>query len=393
MPEDARALSHISVIDLCRARSGPTAVRQLSEMGAQVIKVEALVSDDDGTGARHGYDFQNIHPNKRSITLNLKHPEGRGVLLRMVPNADVVVENFRPDVKHRLGIDYETLSQINPRLVYGSISGFGQTGPYSDRPGLDQIAQGLSGLMTVNGEPGRGPMRVGLPIADMTAGFMLAHGIVCALIERERSGKGQWVHTSLLQANIRLMEFQAARYLIDGEVPGQAGNYHPISEPTGVYRASDGSLIIQAGGQTMFRRLCEALEAPELLSDERFVDGKTRLAHRPELTVEIEKRLASRTASEWVSRLTVEFGVPAGPVLNVEQCFANEQVKTLPMVQEVEQPVLGRLRLLGPGVNMQRTQPRICFAAPEHGEHTDEVLAELGYSEDDIARLHREGAA
>ncbi|HEX8969730.1 MAG TPA: CoA transferase [Chloroflexota bacterium] len=390
MSESARALSHIKVIDLARARSGPTAVRQLSEMGAQVIKVEALESDDDGTGVRHGFDFQNVHPNKRSLTLNLKHPEGRGVLLRMVEDADVVVENFRPDVKHRLGIDYETLSRINPRLVYGSISGFGQTGPYRGRPGLDQIAQGLSGLMTVNGEPGRGPMRVGLPVADLTAGFMLAHGIVCALLERERSGKGQWVHTSLLQANIRLMEFQAARYLLAGEVPGQAGNYHPISEPTGVYKASDGSLIIQAGGQTMFRRLCEALGAPELVSDERFVDGRERLKRRPELTREIEQRLASRTAAEWVERLT-EFGVPAGPVLNVEQCFANEQVRTLPVVAEVDHPVLGHERLLGPGVNMERTQPRICSAAPEHGQHTDEILAELGYTAEDTARFHREG--
>jgi formyl-CoA transferase len=359
-------------------------------MGAQVIKVEALVSDDDGTGVRHGFDFQNVHPNKRSITLNLKAPEGRDVLLKMVADADVVVENFRPDVKFRLGIDYESLAKINPRLVYGSISGFGQTGPYGDRPGLDQIAQGLSGLMTVNGEPGRGPMRVGLPVADLTAGFMLAHGILCALLERERSGVGQWVHTSLLQANIRLMEFQAARYLLAGEVPGQAGNYHPISEPTGVYRASDGSLIIQAGGQTMFRRLCDALEGPELVCDQRFVDGETRLKHRPELTVEIEKRLASRTAAEWVQRLK-EFGVPAGPVLNVEECFANEQVQTLPMVQEVVHPVLGRERLLGPGVNMERTPPRICSAAPEHGEHTDEVLAELGYNEDEVARFRREG--
>jgi crotonobetainyl-CoA:carnitine CoA-transferase CaiB-like acyl-CoA transferase len=389
MPELDRALSNIKVIDLCRARSGPTCVRQLSEMGAQVIKVEALVTDDDGTGVRHGFDFQNVHPNKRSMTLNLKHREGRDILLRMVPDADVVVENFRPDVKHRLGIDYETLSEINPRLVYGSISGFGQTGPYRDRPGLDQIAQGLSGLMTVNGEPGRGPMRVGLPVADLTAGFMLAHGIVCALLERERSGKGQWVHTSLLQANIRLMEFQAARYLLAGEVPGQAGNYHPISEPTGVYRASDGSLIIQAGGQTMFRRLCDALGAPELVNDARFVDGRTRLKQRPELTAEIEKCLAARTAAEWVERLT-EFGVPAGPVLNVEECFANEQVQTLPMVFEVEHPVLGREKILGPGVQMQRTPPRICSAAPEHGQHTDEILAELGYSEADIARFHQQ---
>jgi formyl-CoA transferase len=392
MPEPARALSHINVIDLTRARSGPTAVRQLSEMGAQVIKVEALVSDDDHTGVRHGFDFQNIHPNKRSITLNLKDPEGRGVLLRMVPDADVVVENFRPDVKNRLGIDYETLSKINPRLVYGSISGFGQTGPYSDRPGLDQIAQGLSGLMTVNGEPGRGPMRVGLPVADLTAGFMLAHGIVCALLERELSGKGQWVHTSLLQANIRLMEFQAARYLLAGEVPGQAGNYHPISEPTGVYNACDGSLIIQAGGQTMFRRLCDALEARWLYEDPRFKNGRERLKRRPELTVEIEKQLATRTASEWVERLT-DFGVPAGPVLNVEQCFANEQVQTLPMVAEVDNPHLGRQRLLGPGVNMTRTQPRICTPAPEHGQHTDEILTQLGYEAEEIARFHRDGIA
>jgi formyl-CoA transferase len=388
--EASRALSHIRVIDLARARSGPTCVRQLSEMGAQVIKVEAPETDEDGTGERHGFDFQNIHPNKRSLSLNLKHPEGRAVLLRMAESADVLVENYRPDVKERLGIDYKTLSQINPRLVYGSISGFGQTGPYRGRPGLDQIAQGLSGLMTVNGEPGRGPMRVGLPVADLTAGFMLAHGIVCALLERERSGKGQWVHTSLLQANIRLMEFQAARYLLAGEVPGQAGNYHPISEPTGVYRAAEGSLIIQSAGQVLFKRLCGALGAPELLSDKRFVNGRERLKHRPELTVEIEQRLASRTAAEWVGVLT-EASVPAGPVLDVEQCFANEQVQTLPVVAEVDHPVLGHQRLLGPGVNMERTQPQVCTPTPEHGQHTDEVLRELGYSTEDIARFHQEG--
>jgi formyl-CoA transferase len=235
-------------------------------------------------------------------------------------------------------------------------------------------------------------MRVGLPVADLTAGFMLAHGIVCALLERERSGHGQWVHTSLLQANIRLMEFQAARYLMTGQVPGQAGNFHPISEPTGVYRASDGSLIIQAGGQTMFRRLCDALEMPWLFDDPRFVDGAERLAHRPELTVEIERGLAARTAAEWVTRLT-EFGVPAGRVLNVAECFANEQVQTLPVVAEVEHPVLGRERLLGPGVNMERTQPAVCSPAPEHGQHTDEILAELGYSAEEIARLHTQHVA
>ncbi|MBV9355089.1 MAG: CoA transferase [Chloroflexi bacterium] len=388
--EDRRPLSHIAVIDLSRARSGPTAVRQLSEMGARVIKVEAPESNDDSTGERHQYDFQNIHPNKRSLTLNLKSEAGRRVLYRMVETADVVVENYRPDVKHRLRIDYETLSQINPRLVYGSISGFGQTGPYRNRPGFDQIAQGMSGLMTVNGEPGRGPMRVGLPVADLTAGFMLAHGILTALLERERSGRGQWVHTSLLQANIRLMEFQAARYLMTGEVPGQAGNYHPISEPTGVYRARDGSLIIQAGGQSMFARLCRAIDGPELLEDERFKDGRSRLAHRPELTVEIEQRLQARAAAEWIELLT-EAGVPAGTVLNVEQCFADEQVKTLPVVATVEHPVLGTERVLASGVNLARTPPGITSAAPELGQHTDDILRELGYDANDIATFRREG--
>jgi crotonobetainyl-CoA:carnitine CoA-transferase CaiB-like acyl-CoA transferase len=390
MPDLVGALSHIKVIDLTRARSGPTCIRQLSEMGAQVVKIEAVEVEEDGTGNRHDFDFQNLHPNKRSLTLNLKHPDGREVLLRMVKEADVVVENFRPDVKRRLNIDYETLAEVNPRIVYGSISGFGQTGPYAGRPGLDQIAQGLSGLMTVNGEPGHGPLRVGLPVADLTAGFMLAHGILAALLERERSGQGQWVHTSLLQANIRLMEFQAARYLLAGEVPGQAGNYHPISDPTGVYKAGDGSLIIQAGGQNMFRRLCEALGAPELLSDPRFTNVRERLKHRPEMTAELEQRLASKTASEWVAALT-EAGVPAGPVLDVEQCFANEQVQTLPVVAEVENPVLGRQKLLGSGVNMERTPPKLCTATPEHGEHTDQVLLELGYNNEDIARLRREG--
>src|SRR5205807_2715154 len=235
MPQPGRALSHIQVIDLARARSGPTAVRQLSEMGAQVIKVEAPDATDDATGERHSFDFQNIHPNKRSLTLNLKHPQGRGVLLKMVEAADVVVENFRPDVKRRLGIDYETLSAINPRLIYGSISGFGQTGPYRDRPGYDQIAQGLGGLMSITGLPGQGPVRVGIPIADLTAGIFLAQGILVALLEREQSGEGQWVKTSLLEAQIFMLDFQASRWLLDKDAPKQAGNNHPTSIPTGVF--------------------------------------------------------------------------------------------------------------------------------------------------------------
>ena len=383
-------LSHIKVLDLARARSGPTCVRQLSEMGAQVIKIEALDADDDGTGVRHDYDFQNIHPNKRSLTLNLKSEQGRDILLKLVKDADVLVENFRPDVKHRLRIDYDTLAAINPRLVYGSISGFGQTGPYSGRPGLDQIAQGLSGLMTVNGEPGRGPMRVGLPVADLTAGFMLAYGIVCALVERDRSGRGQWVHTSLLQANIRLMEFQAARYLLAGEVPGQAGNYHPISEPTGVYRARDGNLIIQAGGQRLYKRLCEALGGPELMVDARFVNGRERIKHRPEMTEEIEKRLASRTVDEWVQVLT-EAGVPAGPVLNVEECFTNAQVKTLPVVAARGASDPRPAEPARTWRELAAHPPRMCSAAPDLGQHSNEILGELGYNADEIRDLRATG--
>ena len=390
MEELLGPLSHIKVIDLCRARAGPTCVRQLSEMGADVIKVELPSADDDGTGDRDHYDFQNIHPNKRSMTLNLKTDKGREILFKMVQQADVVVENFRPDVKHRLGIDYETISKINPRVVYASVSGFGQTGPYRDYPGLDTIAQAMSGVMTVNGEPGRGPMRFGLPIADMTSGFMAAFGVVCALVERERSGQGQWVHTSLLQAMVRLMEFQAARWLNDHEIPEQAGNYHPISQPASVYKARDGDLLIQAGGQRMFRRLCEALEAPELLEDPRFIDGRSRSKNRDELTDEIEARLARKDADEWVQLLR-EAGVPSGRVLNVKECFENEQVKTLNMARPVDHHRLGKLYLVGSGVNLERTPSSIRTAAPDLGQHTDEVLGELGYSAEQIAALRGEG--
>jgi formyl-CoA transferase len=359
-------------------------------MGAQVIKVEAPDVEDDGTGDRHHYDFLNIHPNKRSMTLNLKTDQGRSILLRMVEQSDVLVENYRPDVKYRLGIDYETLSRVNPRLVYASISGFGQTGPYAQRPGLDQIAQGLSGLMSINGDPRCGPVRVGLPIADLTSGFLASFGVMVALLERERSGRGQWVHTSLLQAAVRLMEFQASRWLINGEIPEQAGNYHPISQPTGVYQAKEGRLIIQAGGQRLFRRLCEALGTPELFENPGYANGRLRLAHRDELTAEVEKRLASRTAAEWVELLT-EAGVPAGPVLNVKESFENEQVQTLPVTATVEHTTLGPLTVLASGVNLERTPPSMRSAAPELGEHTDEVLHELGFGDEEITDFRRLG--
>ncbi|MFN8526146.1 MAG: CaiB/BaiF CoA-transferase family protein [Chloroflexota bacterium] len=382
-------LSNILVLDLCRARTGPTCVRQLSEFGAKVIKIELPDAEDDDDGGRHGFDFQNLHPNKRSMTLNLKTEEGRQILYRMVEKADVLTENFRPNVKHRLGIDYDTLSKINPRLVYASISGFGQTGPYSNRAGLDQIAQGLSGFMTVNGFPEHGPLRAGLPIADLTGGLMAAHGVMVALFERERSGKGQWVHTSLLQALLRLMDLQAARWLIDGEVPGQAGNYHPVGVPTGVYRCRDGSIIIQAAGQRLYQRLCNVLEAPELLTDPRFATAMVRRQHREEMTQELERRLGKRDMADWQEPLN-EAGVPAGPILNVQQAFENEQVQTFPAVGVVKHPKLGKLKLSGHGLNLTRTPGKFHTAAPDRGQHTDEVLREFGYSDSDIAAFRKD---
>lgn len=389
MPELELPLSHIRVVDLTRARSGPTCIRQLGDMGAQIIKVETPGEEDTET-ERHDYDFQNLHPNKRSMTLNLKAEAGKEILKKLVKDADVLVENYRPDVKFRLGIDYETLSQINPRLIYGSISGFGQDGPYRDRPGLDQIAQGLSGFMSVTGLEGQGPVRAGIAIADLSAGVMLAYGIAVALIERERSGRGQWVHTSLLQANIRMMDFQATRWLMGHEVPPLSDNFHPIHVPAGTFHAKDGALNIQASNDTLFGRLCRALGAPELAQDPRYKRPRDRQARRDELGAEIERLLAARTAAEWVEILNAA-GVPSGPILNVEECFENEQVKTLPMVQPLQHPKLGAINILGFGVNLERTPPRMRSATPEYGEHTREVLAELGYSGEQIGVLESSG--
>lgn len=378
-------LSGVRVIDLTRARSGPTAVRQLAEMGADVVKVEAR-DDQDAEFGRHSFDFLNLHRNKRSLTLDLKSPKGVEILKRLVAQADVVVENYRPDVKHRLGIDYETLSKINPRLVYGSISGFGQTGPYRDRPGYDQIAQGLGGLMSVTGLPGQGPVRVGIPVADLTAGMFLAHGIVCALFERERSGKGQWVHTSLLEAMVRMLDFQATRWLIGGEIPPQAGNDHPTGIPTGVFTTKDGHINIAASGQHMFKRLCEAIGAPGLVDDPRFVNPRDRSQNRKALNAELDRVLLAKTSAEWVEILN-QAGVPCGPILNVQQVFEDEQVQHLGLATEVKHAKLGTLRVQNLPVTLSRTPGAVRTASPDAGEHTDDVLGELGYTTADIKEL------
>ena len=381
-------LSKYTVLDLTRARSGPTCVRQLANMGANVIQVEAR-EDVDADYARHGSDFQNLHRNKRSMTLDLKSPQGVDILKRLAAKADVLVENFRPDVKRRLGIDYESLSLVNPRLVYGSISGFGQSGPYRDRPGYDQIAQGMGGLMSVTGLPGQGPVRVGIPIADLTAGIFLAQGILVALLEREQSGRGQWVHTSLLQAMVTMMDFQATRWLMDGVVPPQAGNDHPTGIPTGVFRTSDGHINIAASGQRMFRRLCKALGVESLADDPRFREPRDRSGNRHELTAELEKVLEQNESAAWVDLLNAQ-GVPAGPILNMQQVFENEQVQHLGMAVATKPPLLGDIAIQGHPYVLSRTPGAPLTAAPDLGEHTGQILGELGFSAEEIQQLRKD---
>jgi formyl-CoA transferase len=383
-------LSRFKVIDLTRVRAGPTAVRQLADWGAQIIKVESIEGDAGLGGARHGPDFQNLHRNKRSITLDLKKPEGLEILRRLVKDADVLVENYRPDVKHRLKVDYESLRAINPRLVYGSVSGFGQDGPYRDRPGFDQIAQGMGGLMSITGLPGQGPVRVGIPVADLTAGIFCAMGILIALLEREESGEGQWVQSSLLAAQISMLDFQAARWLMAKEVPGQAGNNHPTSIPTGVFKTADGHINIAAAGEEMYRRLCKALGADALARDPDYVGDKLRLKNRDKLNAAIEEITKTKASAEWIEILN-RAGVPSGPIYRVDEVFADPQVKHIGIAQAVDHPTIGRIELVGQPVTLSRTPSRLKTATPERGEHTGEVLRELGYDDAAIAAFRAKG--
>jgi formyl-CoA transferase len=382
------ALSHIKVLDLTRVRAGPTAVRQLADWGAKVVKIEMPAGLDEGEGPggpRESSDFQNVQRNKRGMTLNLKSPEGVAILKKMAESADVLVENYRPDVKDRLGIGYEAMAAVNPRLVYGSISGYGEDGPYRMRPGFDQIAQGMGGLMSITGLPGQGPVRVGIPIADLCAGIFCAYGIAVALIEREKSGKGQWVKSSLLQAQLFMLDFQASRWLMRGEVAKQAGNNHPTSIPTGVYKTRDGYLNLAVSGTKIWNRMCEAIGARELATHPDYATSALRSKNRDALHGVLQGYFQKENTSHWIEILN-KAGVPSGPIYSIDQAFADPQVKALGIVQKVDD-----VPYLGQPVTLSRTPSHAYAHPPKHGEHTAQVLQEFGFTPEKIEELRQKG--
>ena len=383
IPKASDALKDIRVIDLSRVRSGPTAARQFADWGADVIKVEPpeSVEPDGALGAgRDTADFQNLQRNKRSITLNLKTEGGINVLRELIKTADVVIENFRPDVKNRLGLDYESLRDINPRIILGSISGFGQDGPYAKRPGFDQIAQGMGGLMSITGEPGGGPMRVGIPIADLCAGLFCAMGVLTALYERERSGEGQWVQTSLLQSQIFMLDFQAARWLMQGDIPKQAGNDHPTSIPTGVFPTTDGTINIACAGEAIWQRCAIALGHPEWIEDPRFATNEDRSGNRKIMNELIAHITQTNSSHHWVD-LLLEKGVPAGPIYTMDEVFDDPQVQHLGIAADANTLPFGKTKLVGQPFTMNRTPSHIATHPPARGEHTEEILNELGIND------------
>jgi crotonobetainyl-CoA:carnitine CoA-transferase CaiB-like acyl-CoA transferase len=385
-------LNGFTVLDLTAHRAGPTAVRQLADWGADVIKIEAPGPQIDATGSRRdGPDFQNLHRNKRSITIDLKTKEGHELFMKMAKKADVIVENFKSTVKHRLGIDYDAVKKINPRIVYGSISGFGQDGPYEGRPGVDQIAQGMGGLMSITGHPGQGPIRVGIAINDTSSGILLANGITLALLARERTGEGQWVHTSLLEAQIFMLDFQASRYTMKGEVAKQEGNFHPTSPGTGMFQTADGFINIAASGDNLWKRFCEVAGDKDLSSNPDFANVPLRAKNRPALIAHLNDIVRSKPSAFWVEELN-KAGVPCGPINTIDQVFADPQVEHLKIRRPVDHPKLGTFDIIGQPIHMSAyPQPERLKPTPDQGEHTDEILKEFGYDAAAIAGLREKG--
>jgi crotonobetainyl-CoA:carnitine CoA-transferase CaiB-like acyl-CoA transferase len=388
----ALPLNGFTVLDLTAHRAGPTAVRQLADWGADVIKIEQPGEQTDATGSRRdGPDFQNLHRNKRSITLNLKSKEGLAIFMKLAEKADVVVENFKSTVKHRLGVDYEAVKKINPKIVYGSISGFGQDGPYEGRAGVDQIAQGMGGLMSITGHPGQGPTRVGIAINDTSAGILLANGITLALLARERTGEGQWVHTSLLEAQIFMLDFQASRYTMKGEVAKQEGNFHPTSPGTGMFQTADGYINIAASGDSLWKKFCEVAGDKQLSTNPDFATVVSRAKNRPALIAHLNDIVRSKPSQFWIDALS-KAGVPCGPINTIDQVFADPQVKHLGIRRPVDHPKIGTFDIVGQPIHMSAyPQPARLKPTPDQGQHTDEVLREIGYGPAAIKELHANG--
>jgi crotonobetainyl-CoA:carnitine CoA-transferase CaiB-like acyl-CoA transferase len=391
--DGAMPLDDIRVLDLTVARAGPACVRQLADWGADVVRVDAPANADvhDIAGDRRdGSDYQNLHRNKRSVAIDLKTQGGREILWRLAETADVLVENMRPPVKERLGFDYETIHGCNPRLVYGSISGFGQEGPYRERGATDQIAQGMGGLMSVTGMPGTEPTRVGIPISDLAAGLYLAIGILVALHDRERTGEGRWVQTSLIESMIGMMDFQATRWTIDGDIPIQEGNHHPTLVPMGCFRTADGAINFAGSSGRLLENFLSAVGLAELTSDPRFDTTRRRSANRTELNALIAERLQTQTTADWIKTFNA-VGVPCGPVYRLDEVFADPQVQHLGLVTEVEHRRLGTQALVRNPVTIIGAGPTVRRPSPNIGEHTGEVLAELGLSEHELHDLRRQG--
>ena len=378
-------LSDVTVIDLTIARAGPTAVRQLADWGANVVRVESPEGGFEA-GGRSSPDYLNLHRNKRSLIVDLKHPDGRAALHRLVQSADVLVENMRSAVKYKLGFDFESLSKVNPRIILGSISGFGQDGPYGQRGGVDQIAQGLGGMMSVTGLPEQGPVRAGVAISDITAGLQLAIGILTALHERQRTGKGRWVHTSLLESMIGMLDFQAARWTVAGDNPPQEGNDHPTLGPMGMYKTRDGYINLAASGGRLWEAFCHELGVDSWLDDPRFSTVSSRRTNKAELNQLIEARLHDDTSENWVIRLNA-VGVPCGPVNTVAEVFDDPQVKYLEMAKPVEHPISGHIEILKNATNIEGVSSDIRMPSPLRGEHSRELLSEFGFTQDEIDRL------
>ena len=389
----ALPLSGYKVLDLTIARAGPTAVRLLADWGADVIKIEPPATAGSITGTRRGPDEQNLHRNKRGLCIDLKNEAGHALFLDLAKQADVIAENFRADVKHRLQIDYESVRAVNERVIYASISGFGQEGPYSDRPGVDQIVQGMSGLMSITGEPGRGPMRVGIAISDTAAGMFLGQGILLALLDRERTGEGQWVHTSLLESMLSKLDFQGARYTMLGDVPAQQGNDHPTAFPMGTFACADGFVNIAAPTERMWASFLDAVEDDDLRHREEYASARDRIHHKQQLKVDMESAIASFSTLELVEKLN-DAGVPCGPINDIKEGFDNPQTEFLRMQVPAPHADLGDVQLIRSPINLSRHAHPEAFhhAAPDPGEHSRDVLASFGIDEARIKSLVEGGA-